>query len=283
MSVREYFPPFELEHYFAKHEFTARHLLGCSDAQTSSLSTILALADHECRDLWDNLSLGYTETKGMPALVTEILKDYRSCDHRHIHCFAGAEEGVFASFAAVLSPGDHCIILTPCYQSLRTIPETLGADVTLFDLGENWTLNLEALQSAIQPNTKLIIINFPHNPTGTTISQIEMNDLVCLVRRNNIWLFSDEVYRGLDYNELDRLLPVACIYEKGISLGVMSKSLGLVCAFNNLNFTILFSYIGGNLILGWIANRLDRLYRYSLHRANRQYETLLVHLQQWAK
>lgn len=227
MSCRDYLPPFDLELYFAQHEFTAKYLLGLSDAQTSTMSSIVALADEECKELWENLSLGYTETKGLPSLNSEILKIYRSCDKRHIHCFAGAEEGIFVAMTALLAPGDHCIVITPCYQSLRSIPERLGAEVGFCNLDENWNLNLQLLEGMIQPNTKLIVINFPNNPTGAMLTQIEMNDLVLLARRNSIWIFSDEVYRGLEYSEEEQLLPCATVYEKGISLGVMSKALGL--------------------------------------------------------
>ena len=90
-------PAFELEKYFALHEFSAKHLLGCSDAESMSMRYLFSLADIECKTLWDELSLGYTESRGLPQLNEEIAKLYRGCHSSHVLGFAGAEEGIYAS------------------------------------------------------------------------------------------------------------------------------------------------------------------------------------------
>jgi aspartate/methionine/tyrosine aminotransferase len=220
--------PFELEKYFAIHEFSAKYLLSSADAQSMSMKDLLAMANDEERDLWDNLWLGYTETQGLPRLRQAICDAfYPGLRPENILCFAGAEEGIYCAITALLTAKDHCIVMSPCYQSQKTIPETI-CDVTLVDLiAPHWTVDLATIEASIRPNTKMIVINFPHNPTGAIISRPQFDALIDLATRHDLWIFSDEVYRGLQTDDARMLPPVATTYSKGISLGVVSKSLGL--------------------------------------------------------
>ena len=156
----------------------------------------------------------------------------------NILMFAGAEEGIFCALYALIEAGDHVIALTPCYQSLIEIPKLKKAEITEILLLEknNWRIDLSAIKNAIKPNTKCIVINFPHNPTGQIIEEEELQELITLCQTYNIWLFSDEVYRLLGTPRNPWASPAACIYEKGLSLGVMSKAFGMA-----------------GLRIGWIA------------------------------
>lgn len=124
---------------------------------------------------------------------------------------------------------DHAIILTPCYQSLYEIPASNCGKVDAIPLEENnnWRIEISKIENAIQHNTKCIVINFPHNPTGQVISETEMSALVELRRKYDIWLFSDEVYRFLGTPQYGWAASAVDCYEKGISLGVMSKAFGM--------------------------------------------------------
>ena len=225
-------PLFSLENYFAKYEFNTKYLLCCSDAETFSMEYLLSIADSECLKLWGSLKLNYTETKGFPLLnqeISNIYKPYKSCEANNILCFAGAEEGIYATMKGILNINDHVIIVTPCYQSLQSIPMNLCAETSSIDLSidYNWNLDIHKLTGLIRPNTKMIIINFPHNPTGSVISSEILDRLILLARKHNIWIFSDEVYRGIESDPKNLRSPVVSLYEKGISLGVTSKSFGL--------------------------------------------------------
>lgn len=222
-------PIFKLENYLSEREFTSPYQFGSSDAESWKLSEILAMADPECKKLWDNLWLGYTETKGHPLLLQEIAKQYNDrIQDDNLLCFAGAQEGIYAACQALLSKDDHAITITPCYQSLESIPATICSLTTIsLSHDNNWELNLEDIQNAIQDNTKIIFINYPHNPTGALLSHKQQLDLIEIAKKNNIWIFSDEVYRYLELDPKDRLEPFANLYDKAISLCVMSKSFGL--------------------------------------------------------
>jgi aspartate/methionine/tyrosine aminotransferase len=220
--------PFALEIFFSKWEFTARHHLCASDMQSMKLSELLAFADDADREAWDSLYLGYTETWGTPALREVIASTYDHVAPADVLTFVGAQEAIFAAMHALLGPSDHAIIVIPNYQSVESVPVSI-CDTTgiALDPSRNWDLDLEQVRDAIRPNTRVISINFPHNPTGKVISRATLDALVAMARECGIYLFSDEVYRGVERRP-EMLLPQAAdIYERGISLGVMSKSYGL--------------------------------------------------------
>ena len=245
---------FELEVYFSKWEFTAKHHMTASDLESMSLSTLLGMASEEDREAFENLWLGYTQTWGADALRVEIAKTYNTMDATDILCLAGAGEGIYAVSKCILSPDDHAIVPTPNYQSAETIPLSV-CDVTGVPMVEDaskpggWYLDIEAIKAAIRPNTKLVSLNFPHNPTGHLIAEQEMTELVELCRDNGIYILSDEVYRGVELDLNDQSPQIADVYEKGISLNVMSKAYGLP-----------------GLRIGWIATKdkamLEKVERY---------------------
>ena len=243
-------PDFRLETYFSRWEFAARHHLTASDAQSMSLSELLALASPEDRHAFEHLHLGYTQTYGAPALRDAIADLYSGRDADDVLCFAGAEEGIYIAMRVLLEPGDHAIVVTPNYQSVETVPLAI-CDVTgvALDPNDHWSLDIDKVAAAIRPNTRLVSINFPHNPTGKILERDRFDALVALCRRHGIWLFSDEVYRPLGPTGTVHLPAAVDVYEKGLSLGVMSKAYGLP-----------------GLRIGWIACRdrelLQRMERY---------------------
>ena len=223
------YPEFKLESYLAVREFSAPYNLCASDLETHSMNEILRMADREGLSLWNNLQLHYTETKGHPLLREEISKDYgKHIGEEQILCFAGAEEGIYCMAHTLLGPEDHAVVVTPCYQSLESLPSSICSTTKVpLQYQKGWELDVGAIANAIQSNTKLLVINFPHNPTGALITQETQKELIELARKHDLWIFSDEVYRLLEIDPTDRLPPIASLYEKGLSLSVMSKAYGL--------------------------------------------------------
>ncbi len=233
-------PDFRLETHFSRWEFKAQHHMTASDAESMTMSELLALADPEDRDAWDRVSLGYTETWGAPLLREIIASTYDGLTGADILTFAGAEEGLYCCMLALLGPGDHAIVTVPNYQSMETMPVTIAGNVTGVALRpENrWQLDLDELRAAIRPETKVVAVNFPNNPTGANADPEIFRAIVDLCAERGIHLFSDEVYRGLELDETRRLPQAADLFEKGVSLNVMSKAYGLP-----------------GLRIGWIASR----------------------------
>lgn len=233
-------PPFKLEEFWKKYEFNAPYLLCCSDAEAWSLQQLLAHADPDSLKLWESLTLGYTESPGHPLLREEIARLYTSLNAEQVLTFAGAEEGIYCTMRVLIEPGDHVIVIDPCYQSLSTLAETFGAKLTRIQLKpeSQWKLDLDEVRKAWQPKTKLLVLNYPHNPTGTVLEKKTVEELVALARKHGAYIFCDEVYRYLEVDELSRMASIADAYEKGISLNVMTKSFGLA-----------------GLRIGWLATR----------------------------
>jgi aspartate/methionine/tyrosine aminotransferase len=219
---------FALEVYFSKWEFACKYNMTGSDGENIRMNELLAYASPEDRVDFDTVKLGYTETFGAPSLRAEIAKTYDSIAPEHLLCFAGAEEGIYVVMKVLLEKDDHAIVITPNYQAAETVPLSICAVTGVpLDIDNNWDLDVNKIKDAIRPNTKLIAINFPNNPTGKIIPKKSLDEIVELCRKHDIWLFSDEVYRLIERDPTIRLPQVADIYEKGISLNVMSKAYGL--------------------------------------------------------
>ena len=230
---------FDLEIFFSKYEFSVQYNIGGSDLQSVTISDLLELCNKEELNQWESLYLGYTETCGAPLLREVIAETYDTVTPDHILCFAGAEEGIYATMHAILEADDHVMVTYPNYQSAETIPCGI-CNVTgiPLDPDNNWAIDIDFVKDHIKPNTKLISINFPNNPTGKILEKDTYLELVALCRHHGIYLFSDEVYRLIERSPDMRLAQAVDIYEKAISLNVMSKSYGMA-----------------GLRIGWIATK----------------------------
>ena len=231
---------FALERYFARWEFAVEHVLCASDVEGYPMADLLALADEESRSLWNGLRLGYTEATGHPLLRAEIAGLYEEIAPEEVLVFAGAEEAIFCLSNVLLGPGDHAVVTWPGYQSLHEVGRAAGADVTLHELFEadGWALDPERLIDALRPETRLVVVNAPHNPTGMLPSHAEWARLTHALDDRGIHLLADEVYRFLEFDPSDRLVAGADAFSRGVSLGVMSKSFALA-----------------GLRIGWLASR----------------------------
>jgi len=220
--------PFQLERYFAKYEFNTKYLLSCSDCEPLFLSGLLKMANPESLELWNNLKLAYTESSGHPLLKKEIAKLYTSITPDELNIMV-PEEAIFVTMNCILKKGDHVVTSFPGYQSLYEIANAMGCEVSKWqpDYKNGWHFDIEKLKTLLRPDTKLLVVNFPHNPSGATISKAEFKEIIELCRQNNTLLFSDEMYRFLEYNPNDRLPSASDLYENAISLFGMSKSFAL--------------------------------------------------------
>lgn len=252
---------FALEVFLAGWEFTAPYHMTASDIESMTVADLLALATPEDRNALDTLWLGYTETWGSRELRAEIARTYEAMTLENILCLAGAGEGLYAVAKVLLQAGDHVLVPTPNYQSAETVPlsvcEVTGIPLRrtapLMGPGKQarggWRLDPEDVRAAIRPNTKLLSLNFPHNPTGMLMTREDLDAVIALCRHHGIYILCDEVYRGVELEPADQMPQIADVYERGISLNVISKAYGLP-----------------GLRIGWIASQdtslLQKVERY---------------------
>lgn len=238
-------PPFRLERYLAMYEFNTEFLLCTSDCESMSIGDLLAF-EEGAAEKFQNTWLGYTESQGSPSLRKEICNLYTSIQPEDILVHAGAGEAIYLFMHASFKEGDHVIVHSPGYQSLTEVARAVGCDVSPWMAREEngWALDLDELRHLMRSNTKGIVINIPHNPTGYLLSRSDFDALNKFAQENNLILFSDEVYRESEYDSSRKLLA-ACDYgSHAVSLGVTSKTYGLA-----------------GLRIGWIATKNKKIYQ----------------------
>ena len=222
MSIK----PFILERYFSEFEFTARYLLSSSDCEPLQMKVLLAMADPEDRALWDNLTLAYTESLGLPELREEIAKMYHGVKAEQV-MVTNPEEGIYITMQTLLNEGDEVVTTFPGYQSLYEIAISKGCNVKRWEPDNDNEFSIDDLESLLTGKTKMLVINFPHNPTGAHLSHKDLERLITIVEDREIFLFSDEMYRFLEYHEEERLSSVCERYKYSVTLCGMSKSFSL--------------------------------------------------------
>jgi aspartate/methionine/tyrosine aminotransferase len=237
--------PFRIEQYFGKYEFTAKYLLSSSDAESRTIQELLDLepgAPERFHEHW----CGYTESPGAPWLREAIAGIYNQIKSDDVLVLAAAEEGIFVFYHALVGPKDHVIVETPCFESGLEVARSTGAQVNEWrrSAENGWAHDLAALEKMIQPNTKIIYINTPHNPTGLLMPGEVFHQVITLAASRGIIVFSDEVYRELEHDPNQRLSAACDAYEHAVSLGSMSKTYGLP-----------------GLRLGWFASRNPEIIR----------------------
>jgi len=178
------------------------------------------------------LTLGYTESQGNPQLRAMIAETYTTATAEDIVMLGTPVEGIYLAARALLNPGDEVIVLTPAYDALINVFEHVvgGGNVkkwafTPTDTG--WELDLNHLRQLISPQTRLLVVNFPHNPTGYLPTTGQLTELVTVVEQNDLWLFYDEMYFGLVHSGTTAIPSVADVANRAVALSGLSKTYGL--------------------------------------------------------
>ena len=222
---------FAIEQFFAKYEFTTPYLLCASDCESMTVGELLTLAGRSLDDL-GRLPLGYTESQGHPQLRHMIADMAPGINPHQVVVVNAPEEGIYLTMRTLLEPGDEVVVVAPAYASLLQVAEHIcGREhIHLWPIEpteQGWRLDLAHLESLITPKTKLLIVNFPHNPTGYLPTYDELETIVALAEKRGIWLFWDEMYRGLELGGHETLPSAAAFYDRCIVLGGLSKVHGL--------------------------------------------------------
>jgi len=223
-------PPFKIESFQSLHKKSIDYNLSAADAETLSLSELIDLADNEVKELWNKCKLSYSSTEGHHLLRHEIANLYgKMLNDKQIITFAGAQEAIYATINTLIEKNDKVLVVAPTYQSLVELPIKIGAQVDIVNLewrNNQFILDENILLSLITNDTKLIILNFPNNPTGYIPSKNFLYKIIEKARKYNAYVLNDEVYQTPD-KDPNSLPPVADLYDQGLSIGVLSKSLGL--------------------------------------------------------
>lgn len=236
------FEPFKMAQFSRQWPAGSLQNIHSSNPQPFSWEELEALIDTDLSAQLKKTSLAYESTQGDETLRELICHQfYTNRSAQELVITSGAQEAIFLVMNALLTTGDHAITFSPCFEPLVTVAKNTGAEVTTLSLlaDQSWSINWQQLENSFRNNTRLLIINFPHNPTGAQLNAEELQRLIQLCDQHNCWLFSDEVFRGLEHNPINRLPAASDLYAQAISLGVMSKAhalpgirLGWLCTQN---------------------------------------------------
>ena len=232
--------PFAVEEWMNAWEVGAKYNIAETCVDSISMNELFELTGEDKTEFLNRLCarrLSYGDIEGLPEFRKGVCGLYKTLNIENIvptHGASGANHHVFYS---LISPGDRVVSIMPTYQQLYSIPESYGADVQILHLSKenNYLPDLEKLRRLVTPETKMICINNPNNPTGALMSEQMLREIVEIARSADAWILCDEVYRHLSQED-DWCPSIVDLYEKGISVSSMSK---------------FFSLAG--LRLGWIA------------------------------
>jgi aspartate/methionine/tyrosine aminotransferase len=206
--------PFSLERWFDQYEHDADIMLaesGIRSLDSSEFNT-------------DPGELGYViPTDGDPDFRAEVADRYnRAADEVLFTC--GTQEANLLAFLSLMDRGSHAVVVTPTYQSLQSVPEAFGAVTRVRLDSPGWKLDAERVRDAMRPETAVVVVNNPNNPTGRYHSRETIETIYEVAAENESYLLCDEVYRLLAEEPLP---PVASMGEYGISTASLTKAYGL--------------------------------------------------------
>jgi len=225
--------PFLTEHFFAQYEFTTPYQLCNSDCETITIEELLKMAEVPLEQL-GQLPLGYTETLGHPKLREAIAETYSRANTDDVVILATPVEGIYLVARAALNPGDEVIVLSPAYDALiNAFEHVVGtSNVQKWELissnnNTRWELDLDDLHNLITPRTKMLVVNFPHNPTGYLPTQDQLLELAHIVEQKELILFCDEMYFGLIHSGTPQISSAVDVTKNALVLSGLSKTYGL--------------------------------------------------------
>ncbi|MBT6511176.1 MAG: aminotransferase [Rhodospirillaceae bacterium] len=255
-----YVEPFGVEIWMNEWETKCELNLAETCVESLTIEQLLELAGRNSTDLSEllGIKMTYGEIRGSERLLNAIAALYEKQTSENLIVTHGTIGANMLIHKTMVSPGDRVVAVVPTYQQHYSIPASIGADVHQLYLKEenNFLPDLEELRALVTPDTQLLAINNPNNPTGALLDRAMLEEIAEIARAAGAWILCDEVYRGLDQHGGGMTASMADIYEKGISTASTSKA---------------FSLAG--LRLGWIAAPEEIIEAVSIHR---DYDTIAV-------
>ncbi len=222
------FTPFALERFMSRFEQDVDINLTESGVHPISLGRLLELADRT-PDHLAGLELNYPHVEGIPALRAAIASLYPGAAAADVLVTVGAIEANLIATRTLVGPGDGIAVMLPNYLQIWGLARNEGADLRTFRLREDrdWALDLDELSAAVTPNTRLVAVCNPNNPTGRVLTDEEIDAIVTAADRVGAWILADEVYRGAERATDEETPTLFGRYDRVVAIGSMSKAYGL--------------------------------------------------------
>lgn len=243
--------PFSVELWMDKYETEAKYNIAETCCASISIQQLQALSEDKTAEVIQlSKKLTYGAIRGSEALRSNLARLYSTkvgtpLPAENILSTPGAIAANYIFFYSLIGPGDHVICHYPTYQALYEVPASIGAEVDLWHARpeKQWVPDPDELKALIKPNTKLIVINNPNNPTGAVLKKSLLQNIIDIAAEHSIMILSDEVYRPIFHSitPMDSEFPPSILsmgYKHATATGSLSKAYALA-----------------GIRVGWIASR----------------------------
>jgi aspartate/methionine/tyrosine aminotransferase len=222
------FQPFVMERMMSKWENLVDYNLSESGVHPMTLGELLAM-DGKSPDALADVDFDYPQANGTVELRRNIARYYPGAGPDNVLVTVGAAEANYLSLHTLLDPGDEVVIMMPNYMQVWGVAKNHGLRIKTFNLleAEGWAPDLAELEQIVGPETKLIAVCNPNNPTGRIMTEAEMSAVVATAERVGAWILADEVYAGAERKTDDQTPTFYGRSERVIAVGSMSKAYGL--------------------------------------------------------
>jgi aspartate/methionine/tyrosine aminotransferase len=252
--------PFGIEMWMNEFEDHCKYNLAETCVKSMTIGELLEISGKNIKftEELSSMKLTYGEITGSKQLRKNIASLYKNQTTENVMVTHGAIGANSLIYNTLVSKGDKVVSVLPTYQQHYSIPESLGAELSILKLKpeHKFLPDINELKQLIKPDTKLIALTNPNNPTGSLMDEALLLEIVDIARTCDAYIICDEVYRGTNQNDPEYGTSIVDIYEKGISTGSMSKTYSLA-----------------GLRLGWITASPDILKDVFIHR---DYNTISV-------
>jgi capreomycidine synthase len=218
--------PALLENWMREYYFTTDFDIGSSGVESFSMAQLRALLGFTHEEI-DGILFADSQTLGGAGVRRAIAGHLARGKVDHVIVTHGSTEANFMTMNALLAPGDEVLVLAPCYQQLYGIAEALGCSLRHWPLRfeRGWRPDMAELPRLLGPRTRMVVVNFPHNPTGVSLAPEEQRELLAATERAGAYLVWDGAFSELTYDRPP--LPEPVDFPHAVSMGTMSKAYGL--------------------------------------------------------
>ena len=219
--------PAHLEHWMRDYYFNTAIDIGSSGVENFSFGELRRLFNITPDDL-DSILLCDSRTLGAPELRSAIGNRFANGNAERVMATNGSSEANYLIMHSLLNPGDEVVVLDPSYQQLFSIAKTIGCKLKQWRLRfeNSFRPDLSEARHLIGPETRMIVVNFPHNPTGASLTPEEMDELIELASSAGAYLVWDAAFAEISYDS-PVLTDPGERYDRSITLGTLSKAYGL--------------------------------------------------------
>jgi capreomycidine synthase len=221
------YPPALLEEWMRLYYFAVDADIGSSGVLDYSLAEVRALAGIGVEEM-DAIVFHDSQTLGGTGVRGAVARRWTGGDAERVMVTHGSTEAIFLAMNALLAPGDEVVVLDPVYPGLGDVVRGIGCGVRHWTLraDDGWHPDLDALRGLVTERTRMVVVNFPHNPTGATLTPDEQDALLAIVQEAGAWLLWDGAFADLTYEAAPLPDPTGR-YARVVSLGTLSKGYGL--------------------------------------------------------